>query len=649
MQAYLHLDRPNFVPHIPLPRQVSSAVMSLSCLCHDGSGICLVAGLETGTIEILDCRDREGRAALGGAGAAKKEESKEPTKDEKTQGGEGEEKEEEEGEEEYVPSQALCVSVCSSGDSDRAFDYILPGEEWTHLAFVARRSPRGGQSEVSLVVNGEMIGTVLIKLGLPIQRVGSSDGGEAFAGQLAGFRYWGYDRSAAEIARDMRLEVPRGSDGLLGAWSLMEGRGSFVADMTSTFRACTQRRCRWEIRDDVPRLQPSLAIAAGDGGEAIVAAKETLLYPSNHGGALRIVEMAGGFERDAVKGVQIPWVRPYREPVIVRFALPDDDEEADVSSSGKGEKMIQGVVDWPERRVKAFASGKLVLVSSSQQQQIELEVGDLIEGCPQAHGWLKGCRFQGTLSDGGRELSGSWQVKTRLVRRPALGVGGMRLDPTVAPPSSDVIISDDGIIASRPDMRGLGYSVSGSGIGVLTVEICQVGPLPPGPSDPTGLGTLDLTGEALNIIEELVDTVVDQVIDQASQPTTALIATGADAAGDLPELDDEGLTTGGGGQDQVNRTFGYTHGKWFWEWLVVCNSSGNIGVGICTSKANLQLPIGHDQEGWAYYSTSEMLHGGEGGEGPHGRGTSESFGNGDVIGIELDLAEGSIRFIKNDR
>lgn len=61
--------------------------------------------------------------------------------------------------------------------------------------------------------------------------------------------------------------------------------------------------------------------------------------------------------------------------------------------------------------------------------------------------------------------------------------------------------------------------------------------------------------------------------------------------------------------------------------------------------------MGKDAEGWAYYSTSELLHAGNEGEGggPHGKGASEAFGPGDVVGVELDLHEGTLRFLKNDR
>ena len=110
------------------------------------------------------------------------------------------------------------------------------------------------------------------------------------------------------------------------------------------------------------------------------------------------------------------------------------------------------------------------------------------------------------------------------------------------------------------------------------------------------------------------------------------------------------------------------------------------------------MPLGKDAGGWAYYSTSEVLHADNEGRcvgellggwvdgwvcedglrrvrltgwlnvplcldssrphilihrtshgGPQGSGASEPFGSGDVIGVELDMHEGTVRFLKNDR
>jgi len=95
-------------------------------------------------------------------------------------------------------------------------------------------------------------------------------------------------------------------------------------------------------------------------------------------------------------------------------------------------------------------------------------------------------------------------------------------------------------------------------------------------------------------------------------------------------------------------TYGYTTGHWCWEWKVVANASGNIAFGVCSALATPgpHAGLGKDENTWAYYSSGELLHADHG---PDGHGSTQSFGAGDVIGVVLDLEDGTLRFYKNDR
>jgi hypothetical protein len=239
---------------------------------------------------------------------------------------------------------------------------------------------------------------------------------------------------------------------------------------------------------------------------------------------MRVVEMAGAFDRGAVAGVQVrsfiyihlhrtsnclsinnitklyfdlilmhntnpkktntkqgPWVRAHREPEVLRLALPDTDTDSDATeaSSSTASIGIDAVAEWPERGgCKALCRG----VFNPTTGELELTVtGPIMEGCPGAHAWLVGCRLQGLLHDGGRELQGTWSVTTRLLRRPPLGLGGMRLDATRLATDSPLVVSEDGKAVARP---GGG---AGKG-GVVTVEVCAVPPVPHGPDDPRYVG-----------------------------------------------------------------------------------------------------------------------------------------------------------------
>ena len=143
-----------------------------------------------------------------------------------------------------------------------------------------------------------------------------------------------------------------------------------------------------------------------------------------------------------------------------------------------------------------------------------------------------------------------------------------------------------------------------------------------------------MTGEGLEVVGGWVDALTEAIVGEAlsaSSPSSSPITH-------LPSSPSGGGGGGGGGK----RPYGYVGGKWFWEWLVVSNASGCMGVGVCTSRVGGGGRVGEDGQGWAYYSTSELLGGGGGGDGgggSQGKGSSESYGPGDVIGVELDLHE----------
>lgn len=111
---------------------------------------------------------------------------------------------------------------------------------------------------------------------------------------------------------------------------------------------------------------------------------------------------------------------------------------------------------------------------------------------------------------------------------------------------------------------------------------------------------------------------------------------------------------------------GYTHGKWLWEWEIV-SCSERVSIGVCGREVAAVSPAGVPlQKGvitgkkngtasgskdvsvvdiWMYRSDGFLTSGGRAMDRvcPGGR-----FENGDVIGVELDVDEGIIAFLKND-
>jgi len=337
--------------------------------------------------------------------------------------------------EEPVPEQAHCLAVSVCGEPDRAFDYVVPTQQWVHLVFIAKKSPRS--PKLTLMADGEVVGTIPVKLGLPLQMVGGLSP-ESFSGYLAQVRYWNYDRSSEEIRRDMRCEVSEATSGLLACWTLNEGRGSYVGESTNTFRSCTARSCEWEEKM-APIFAPS---------PTTIKENEDLLYPKEEIGdegeeAARVMELSGWFERDAVVGVDGQWCSSWKEPFVLRYHVDSVHE----GPSSTNPAAVRGVVEWPEKRLKALVGGPL-----SSDGRLEVKVTHLLEGDPLTHGWIVGLRFTGSVKDCGREVDVSWEVMTDLVRKKSLGPGEMRIDAGTL--IDEVTVSEEGMAVSRSDGGG---------------------------------------------------------------------------------------------------------------------------------------------------------------------------------------------------
>jgi len=186
------------------------------------------------------------------------------------------------------------------------------------------------------MADGEVVGTIPVKLGLPLQMVGGLSP-ESFSGFLAQVRYWNYDRSPEEIRRDMRCEVSEATSGLLACWTLTEGTGSYVGETTNTFRSCTARSCEWETK-----LAPHFV-----SNSTMIKENEDLLYPKEDIGdesnEARIMELSGFFERNAVAGVDGQWCSNWREPFVLRYRVESQPSGSSNSCS------VRGVVEWPEK------------------------------------------------------------------------------------------------------------------------------------------------------------------------------------------------------------------------------------------------------------------------------------------------------------
>jgi sialate O-acetylesterase len=97
------------------------------------------------------------------------------------------------------------------------------------------------------------------------------------------------------------------------------------------------------------------------------------------------------------------------------------------------------------------------------------------------------------------------------------------------------------------------------------------------------------------------------------------------------------------GWDSVRATRGFSSGKWYWEITVttIGKSGGVIGVGTAATSLSNNF-CGADANSWGYQSTGVGLHGGA----PTDNGAA-GYGRGDVIGVALDMDNGTLIFYKN--
>lgn len=86
-----------------------------------------------------------------------------------------------------------------------------------------------------------------------------------------------------------------------------------------------------------------------------------------------------------------------------------------------------------------------------------------------------------------------------------------------------------------------------------------------------------------------------------------------------------------------------TSGSYYWEFEIIENSSGYIGFGIANSQCNTNNYLGSDRYGWSFQCTNEIWHNGI----RSNYCTDNNIKNGDIIGIEFNLTEGTLRYFIN--
>lgn len=132
--------------------------------------------------------------------------------------------------------QLNCIVQDSVGSSQAFVAGPVPANKWTHLAMSYQRNGKfRGYVNGKLIINATATS-------YPIGNTGATDlviGAAAWNRQLQvvdGFidevRIYNFQRSTADIRRDMRLRLPGGAPGMIGYWRFDEGVGTTTQDLS---------------------------------------------------------------------------------------------------------------------------------------------------------------------------------------------------------------------------------------------------------------------------------------------------------------------------------------------------------------------------------------------------------------------------------
>lgn len=334
-----------------------------------------------------------------------------------------------------VHERALCLALGQRGGPDRTFNYVVPCNEWVHIAISCKNqnTSASSQSTLSLYVNGKLRDSISMKFSLPVATIGSNKREQSFRGSLAELRIWSCARSGRELARDM-LKAVSGKfqrRGVLAHLQFQESSGSRIFDSAGLLHTCKLTGTEWTTT-----LAPITSGCAfspfmlGEGEDS-----SDFLGENDSGG---VVEMTGVLKRDAVHAAA-ELVQPGNEVVSLCYRYVGASQEYDLNPAlpdrkSVGERCIEGYIDWSERGVRTMIHGmhnvvtgaiSFAVVASGDAAAKNLEES-VVVGPPEALSWLESMSFSGTLGNDG--IKGNLRMACLIDAPQPLRAGQSRLD-----------------------------------------------------------------------------------------------------------------------------------------------------------------------------------------------------------------------------
>lgn len=130
------------------------------------------------------------------------------------------------------------------GSGDQAFNYVMPLNTWTHLAYTCNGT------SVSLYVNGILTGTINQAIDLPLKGFGLlGSPNETALATIDEVRFWKGVRTVAEITANMNKSVDINSPNLLAYW-YFDDRATKITDLSASGLQGTNTGCTYVTNDN---------------------------------------------------------------------------------------------------------------------------------------------------------------------------------------------------------------------------------------------------------------------------------------------------------------------------------------------------------------------------------------------------------------
>ena len=302
-----------------------------------------------------------------------------------------------------VLDAALCMGI-GPKSAEKVLNYVVPLEEWTHICITYSHKT----NVVSLIANGQLQDTLVLRMALPFSAIGDIDKMNSWCGLLAGFRVWGYCRSAGEIYRD-RMRDAIDCKGLLWNLGCSEGSGSCLNDRNGGGCFGRMDSCSWEVNFQAPIIAsrsefPSFVLGDLEEGEGI--------YGEPLGDLDSITELTGMLSREAFTNSSGAFDSPHDEVIMLCF-----------QQNGRTTDIL-GYIEWCGREhSRSLISGSVdaegVVTFSTTPEKTA------IVGPPESMAWLVDLTFRGSMVDG--KLEGVVDIIGLVPTLPLLPPGGCRI------------------------------------------------------------------------------------------------------------------------------------------------------------------------------------------------------------------------------